>query len=361
MALQTRLTRLFSRGTEARQVRSLADPPIELATELGRRTENQDRVAVIRMRSALRSNESVVAIAVSDGMGGMRDGGGCASLTLAAFFEGLLSLRTLSLTDRVRRSTLLANERVHAYARGEGGATLSAVVVEPSLAPSVVNVGDSRIYCDVTTPDGNRTLDRLTVDDSLADAFGGEGRDLLQFIGMGEGLTPHIRDAPSEAQGLLITTDGVHFLDSTLFTQIFLQSDTLKQAVDRLAALARWFGGPDNATIAAFALGELRKAEREMEEGVLEIWTPSESLEILRLPGSPGPTPQQGHVEAQQQVHVEVQQDAHRSLDLAKPRRDRARKTRTRKDENKNAKPEQLRIEVEVGNGSSSNAHRGKV
>ena len=73
----------------------------------------------------------------------MRDGGACASLTLAAFFEGLLRLRTLSLSDRVRRSTQLANERVHAFARGQGGATLSAVVVEPSLAPCVVNVGDS--------------------------------------------------------------------------------------------------------------------------------------------------------------------------------------------------------------------------
>lgn len=206
---------------------------------------------------------------------------------------------------------------------------MSAVVVEPSLAPSVVNVGDSRVYCDVTAPNGSRTLDRLTVDDSLADAFGGEGRDLLQFIGMGEGLTPHIRDVPSEAQGLLITTDGVHFLDSTLFSQIFLKSDTLRQAVDRLAALARWFGGPDNATIAAFAPGELRQTEREMEEGVLEIWTPSESIEILWLPGSPVPTPQQEPVEAQQQ-------ETQRSSDTARTRPNRARKTRTRKDENKN-------------------------
>lgn len=114
MALQNRLTRLLSRGIEARQVRSLVDPPIVLATALGRRAENQDRVAVIRMRSALRPNRSLMAIAVSDGMGGMRDGGACASLTLAAFFEELLRLRTFSLPDRVRRSTLLANERVHA-------------------------------------------------------------------------------------------------------------------------------------------------------------------------------------------------------------------------------------------------------
>jgi hypothetical protein len=70
MALQNRLTRLLSRGIEARQVRSLIDPPIVLATELGRRAENQDRVGVVRMRSALRPNGSLVAIAVSDGMGG---------------------------------------------------------------------------------------------------------------------------------------------------------------------------------------------------------------------------------------------------------------------------------------------------
>ena len=81
------------------------------------------------MRSALRPNGSLVAIAVSDGMGGMRDGGACASLTLAAFFEELLRLRTLSLSDRVRRSTQLANERVHAFARGQGGATSPLMMV----------------------------------------------------------------------------------------------------------------------------------------------------------------------------------------------------------------------------------------
>lgn len=356
MVLEKPLARLLSRGADNRQVRSLSYPPVVIATELGNRAENQDRVAVVRMRSSRRRDKAILAVAISDGMGGMQDGGACASLTLAAFFEALRRQQTMPLPDRVHASALIANDRVHKFAHGRGGATLSAVVIEPPMPPSVVNVGDSRVYCDVFAPSGGRALSRLTVDNSLEEAFGAEGRDLLQFIGMGEGLRPHVSDVPNSANALFITTDGVHFLDSKLFEQLFLRSSNLRQAVDRLAALARWLGGPDNATIAAFALKEINEAPQEIEDGVLELWTPSESAEILLSPNVvEGPEPPE--TERKQTPRGRVSQKSG-------PRSSRARnanQTDKREKRDKADQHEQLKIEVEVGNGDLLNVDRGEV
>jgi PPM family protein phosphatase len=355
MDLQNRLARLLSRGIEPRHVRSLIDPPIIMATELGKRTENQDRVAVMRMRSASRPNHSAIAVAISDGMGGMQDGGTCASLTVAAFFEALQKFRTLPAPDRLHQATLLANETVHGFAKGRGGATLSAVVVEPSEAPFLVNVGDSRVYGDLMPSKGRRTLDRLTTDDSLAEAFGAEDRDLLQFIGMGEGIQPHVGMVSADVQALLLTTDGVHFLDQVLLSHIFLQADTLRQAVERLAALARWFGGSDNATIAAFAPKEILQHSADLEEGVLEIWTPCTSIQILSSPGMPS---------SMTAAPSEPEQPSVLPNSLkSKARSSRIRKAKTQKRAEQETKPksEQLKIEIEVGNGDLANADRGKV
>lgn len=355
MPLQDRLARLLSRGTEPRYVRSLLDPPIILATELGRRTENQDRAAVMRMRSGFRPNRPMIAVAISDGMGGMQDGGACASLTIAALFEALVKFRTLPTSDRIREATVAANERVHEFAKGHGGATLSAVVIEAAEPPWLVNVGDSRIYADLRRSEGNRGLDRLTTDDSLAEAFGGDGRDLLQFMGMGPGIQPHVRVIPTEAQVILLTTDGVHFLDQSLFSEIYLRADTIKQAVDRLSALARWFGAPDNATITAFAPKELLGSSGDFEEGLVEIWTPSESLEVFSL--SPGPSVLSPPDSDRQES--EISPTAHKP----KTRSSRPRRTKTPKNMGQKTKDksEQLKIEIEVSNGDPARVDRGKI
>ena len=142
------------------------------------REQNQDRVACMRFCSRLNDVAPFVVIALSDGMGGMKDGAECASRTVAGFFDSIVRNRHLDEVSRISLAAEEANESVYRFAGGYGGATLSAVLVS-ELGAFIVNVGDSRIYAEVQA--SGVQLRRLTIDDSLAEIVGGNGRDLLQY------------------------------------------------------------------------------------------------------------------------------------------------------------------------------------
>lgn len=94
---------------------------------------------------------------------------------------------------KIYQAVSAANESVFRFAGGKGGATLSAVVLGGGGAAFVAHVGDSRVY----SFGPNMRVERLTKDDSLAEAVGGHGRELLQFIGMGPEMQPFISEIPS--------------------------------------------------------------------------------------------------------------------------------------------------------------------
>jgi len=167
-----------------------------------------------------------------------------------------------------------ANDKVFEFAGGKGGSTLSAVLIDQDLRPFVVNLGDSRVYAF----GGGAKVERLTRDDSLAEAVGGHGRELLQFVGMGEGMQPHVRPIPSGFTNLAITTDGIHFVDAVTLESILAHSLELRSASERLSALARWCGGPDNASSAMIGLQALLGQIRSDGGNGIEIWDSSGSM-----------------------------------------------------------------------------------
>lgn len=218
------------------------------------------------------------AIAVSDGMGGMIDGERCAVLALATFFRELVNNRQLSLESRIRTATLSANAAVFRFAGGKGGATLSAILIDRTGQGVLVNVGDSRIYA-VSHDD---QLQRLTVDDTLEEAFGGHGRELVQFVGIGDGITPRVTSFRPGFDQLILTSDGVHFIPPDLLQNIILKAKDPRRAADRLLALARWLGGPDNATIAAFRPSAVVDALNSVTPSV-QFWTPADGVTLINL------------------------------------------------------------------------------
>jgi serine/threonine protein phosphatase PrpC len=247
--------------------------PAIVATDIGlTRKENQDRAVVMRFASDGRTQ---TVFALADGMGGMRDGAHCASLGLAGFLTHFAASHDADTLTRLHSSALYANQAVHAYAQGHGGATLSAVVVngEDGLIHSV-NVGDSRSFAF-----NHNGVERLTVDDSLAEAVGGHGRELLQFVGMGDGMQPHVRPYPSQNANILLTSDGVHFVEKETFDTILTRAPTIRAAADRLMALARWCGGPDNATLIAAKPTDVENASAM--DGTLQLWDSFSMLHII--------------------------------------------------------------------------------
>jgi serine/threonine protein phosphatase PrpC len=300
----------LSRPVPERATNQCFDLPAILATDIGLvRSENQDRVAAMRIASTGTEGRSHIALAVADGMGGMQNGAECATLAISSFFRTLAIYRHIEIKRRVSTAIRYSNEEVFKYSKGNGGSTLTAFVVDETMRPLLVHVGDSRVYAF-----GERNkIKRLTIDDSLAEAVGGYDRDLLQFIGMGPSMQPHIEPVSEKSKYLAITTDGVHFTESGTFEKILFNSPNIKSAAERLSAVARWSGGPDNASIATFDLHLVMNKTQSRDENGIQFWDPFGNMITIRPP-------------VELMIAPDIEADVNENLQTPQP--DRRRKSR---------------------------------
>lgn len=250
-----------------------------IGTDIGKsREENQDRVAVLKIGSSQRNRTSWCAC-VSDGMGGMKDGSQAASLALAAFFSSLISNRRLDPKVRLQTAAQEANDQVAKNVVG-GGATISAILLEED-AIFTLNVGDSRIYH--LAPEAD--IRRLTVDDTLAEAFGAEDRGLLQYIGSKARITPHVKQLEPLLGTLIVTSDGAHVVGDYLLNELSQHAVDATEYCSHVLDLANWMGGRDNATLIA-TLPLPPAAFRNMETSSdVSVWTVEGRLKITWASG----------------------------------------------------------------------------
>ncbi len=293
--LQIQLTAWLMRRTATSGVRRVAPISAALATEVGEvRGENQDRIAIARGRDRLGRPFAIAALA--DGIGGMRQGAECAALSLGSLFASVVHEATLSIDSRqwLLRGVHGANDDVHAKLHGEGGSTLAAVLIAGDGSTHWVSVGDSRVY----QANGSK-LRQLSTDDTIAGQLGRGGdagfeqSKLIQFIGIGKPLEASVSNLDLHIGGaVFLTTDGVHFLDSTpWFSQLIKHAADPGICVRRLVELSKWCGGPDNASAAMVAVGGAIDDGMPHIDGCVEIWDPFGELQVIvelpRLPTAP--------------------------------------------------------------------------
>ncbi len=261
-----------------------------VATDRGvSRSENQDRAVIMRVRPNRPAGSSAVVFALADGMGGMWDGSHCAALSIAAFLQSFAESSEWDTAARLNLAFRKANQAVFAEVGGKGGSTLSVVAVDDRRRAFVGNVGDSRVY----SFDSQIGVKRLTVDDSLEEAVGGHGRELLQFIGMGEGIRPAVHPFDSPCRKFVITSDGVHYIAPETLEQIILNAGNLRMVAERLMFMARWCGGPDNATLIAADLSDPVMFEEVRRFSPVELWDPLSALQMVSVTpvGTTAPSP----------------------------------------------------------------------
>lgn len=223
------------------------------------RTENDDRVVVAKWGER---GDPCWVVAIADGIGSGKVGAEAASMTLAATVAALFD-GPHGMEQRLAFAVELANRAVFERWRGKEGATLSAVVVR-GQRPTLVNVGDSRIYG--IDSDGNTVL--LTRDDTLPTIPG-----LLQFVGMGTDLVPHVHQVAPQFSRVLLTSDGAHNYVEPLFQHLVraVKGD-MRMFIDRVIHIATWCGGGDNATAALASLAG--PGDESMPSVIIDAWTP---------------------------------------------------------------------------------------
>lgn len=285
--IQTQLTNWLLRRTAQGGVRRVAPLAAAIASELGNvRKDNQDRAVVARGRD--RDGRDFAVVAVADGIGGMREGAICASMAIGALVATLhQQARSGEIEgDRwIREAVFAADKAVFTRYRADGGSTLVALVIRPGFGVHWVSVGDSRVYSYI----GN-SLTQSSVDDTIAGQLGkniegaSEQSRLLQFVGMGSDLEPHISEVSlGGVETAILTTDGVHYLASSpnWLGQIVSNAPDIGACVKRLVELAKWCGGPDNATVAMISLSENWDTDDRPAYPCLEVWDAFGELQIV--------------------------------------------------------------------------------
>lgn len=220
--------------------------------------------------------------ALADGIGGMKQGAECAAVTLGTLIESVVSDAQLSrdpggwLLNGAHR----ANRAVHTKFAGEGGSTLVAALLVKGCPPHWLSIGDSRVYQAESGKLSQLSLDD-TIDGQLGKSDGGRRRDLLQFVGIGDALEPHIAAIDSSSGSMLLTSDGVHFIDAEYLAKVVHHAPDLGFCVRRLTELAKMLGGPDNATVAALSLDAIAVNEETQIHDVCEVWDPFGELQVM--------------------------------------------------------------------------------
>lgn len=298
--IQTQLTNWLLRRTPTGGVRRVAPLAAAIASEVGNiRTDNQDRAVIVRGRD--RHGRDYAIVAVADGIGGMRDGAACASLALGALVAALdqqAQRADIEGEQWIRNAVFAADEAVFAQSRGDGGSTLVALVIRPGFSIHWLSVGDSRVYSS-----NGKSLAQTSIDDTIAGQLGknlegsSEQSKLLQFIGMGSELEPHIGEfGHGTLDAVLLTTDGVHYLSSTpnWLGQIVSNAPDPGACVKRLVELAKWCGGPDNATVAMISLSANWEPDDRPAYPCLEVWDAFGELQVIQ--GYPSARGESSHI-----------------------------------------------------------------
>lgn len=283
--LQIRLCKWLTRRTTSSAVRRAGELPLTIASDKGTvRNENQDRVAVLKMQAG--PNHSFIVAALCDGMGGMAEGSICAAQAIATFFTSCCTFSDMAPAERMVRAAHDANRMVHSLYYGKGGATLSAVMFDSKRGMAGINIGDSRIY---SYKQG--VLKQITVDDTMAGLLPKvednihPRNELLQFIGIGEGLEPHVVNLAVAQELIVLTSDGVHFLGKDLLQMVIRNANEPPLAAKRIMELAQWCGGRDNASIVIAAPAGNQWQKIEYSE-VIQVWDPFGELQMI-IPGFP--------------------------------------------------------------------------
>ena len=290
MELQQEISRWLNFGKKS-GFTELEWEDVTFASALGKRSDNQDRVLFFRVRFEEPSKPAFAAIVLCDGMGGMASGGDCATLAISSFATYLArSHASLALVDKLKVAVKYANEAVYTAYKGKGGSTLSAVVCDEKNEWAAINVGDSRIYQVLNSG----IVEQLTIDDTLENQLADlnlpspppEFRQLLQYVGMGEGIDPRAINLQiySEVKQLVLTSDGAHSIPKDIFQGVIAHSETAKNLVERLIYISEWLGGKDNSTIAVLPIGKkLLHCDQDYSSGSFEIWGIPGKAEFLSI------------------------------------------------------------------------------
>ena len=297
-AIKLQIRDWLSRRVAKAGVRDVIGLPIAIGSDIGdAREENQDRAVILRAQVS--TNKFFLVGVLCDGMGGMAEGAKCADLAVASFISSCIRNRKMNVKERLFQAVQLANQDIYQEFNGEGGATLSAFILDSDANFEAINVGDSRIYVS-----DNLELRQISVDDTIAGQLNQQesspqlSNKLLQFVGIGKDIEPHLLDMPNPntITRMLVTSDGVHYLNENTFKSMSIQTASSLELSKRLIHVAKWCGGQDNSTVITLSdLSSILSSHENFKTGTVQLWDAYGDVQFIGIeksqPADPPPSP----------------------------------------------------------------------
>lgn len=248
-----------------------------IASERGRRPDNQDFAAVYEGTPLERMNHGIVA-AVADGVGGAKGGRVAAELAVRSLIDGYYSQPdTIGAVNAACRAIDGYNRWLNAQGqidpKLEGAATTLTAVILRGRRAHVLHAGDSRAW---HFRDG--VLTRLTEDHVLPQP------DLRHVLFRALGIEFHVRldehsQPIAEHDRILITSDGVHAsLSERTIAGLLEQRKSAEADAAALVQAALAAGSQDNATAVVIDIVSLPAPDQAT------ISTIAEGLPVLPPP-----------------------------------------------------------------------------
>lgn len=305
--LAKRIEAFLSRVTPLRS--SQGGPGLAVGSIKGPREDNQDRVAVASF--GFPSGEGVVVGLVCDGMGGMVQGGEAAGCAASAFLSGMVEASGRPLNKVLFECLAVANREVYRRFRGAGGTTLTALAIANTGEAWAAHVGDSRLY-EISHDKNSHLVTRddtiggqLRAPDSTADDI--LDNRLLQFVGIGASIEPHILRIPSvKGRSFVLTTDGAHSVGKKVLEGVVRTSSNVQELVRKLLFVAEAVGVDDNSSVVAISGSEFERPTNYTRGTEVTVWSPGEKLEMwLGAPSVPQANPARARDPIVQRAPVE--------------------------------------------------------
>jgi serine/threonine protein phosphatase PrpC len=288
------LSNWLARPTKATAIIDLPEVFASIGTTIGEaRRENQDRALVVRFATSASRADRFIACVLADGMGGMVEGARCAEIALGTFVDELVRDGSAPIETKLRLATEAANAQVYRQFRQRGGTTIVGLVLSELWAVGV-SAGDSRLHS--FSPLGR--LRQISVDDTIAgevkrltgdypidDEGDSSAAQLVQYVGMGDGIKPRVYEIKPRRpdERYLISSDGASGVPFEAFEKVVTHAPSVWEAARRAIHLSNWCGGRDNTSVICIdprAISTLSTSSK-MAPGLVEVWDSFSKVEFF--------------------------------------------------------------------------------
>lgn len=271
---------------------------VRAATDLGlRRQNNEDSYGCWLPEAEEERERRGLLLTVADGMGGVKGGEVASRITVESLMHAYRDSAGADVAADLHDALVSANRTVHResveHPELDGMGTTCTAAVVRGREVYVAHVGDSRAYFVRAGRIRQLTHDHSLVGQLVRDrqltaeqAKNDPRRNVVtRSVGIGSEVDVDAGRVPESLRDgdvLILCTDGLHGLVSDDELSSAVRDRDLDQACDRLVALAKQRGGPDNITVI------LARAESNADAAVGEEPLASSSAErIARARSNP--------------------------------------------------------------------------